>query len=159
MHVDISLIVYCLFTIIAILIIVIIWLVLMQFRLSRLLRGKNAQTLEDSITTILKELKDQQTFIKDMEQYLTTVERRVKKSVQSVETIRFNPFAGTGSGGNNSFSTVFLTEKGDGITLTSMYSRDRISMFAKQIKNFTSEYELTLEEKEAIEKAKNNLTT
>jgi hypothetical protein len=66
-----------------------------------------------------------------MEEYLTTVEKRLKKSIQGVETVRFNPFKGTGAGGNQSFSTAFVNEKGDGVVLTSMYARDRISMFAK----------------------------
>jgi hypothetical protein len=83
-----------------------------------------------------KDLKEFKQFTKDMEHYLTTVEIRLQKSIQSVETVRYNPFKGTGSGGNNSFSTAFLTEKGDGVVLTSMYARDRISMFAKPVKNF-----------------------
>jgi hypothetical protein len=32
-----------------------------------------------------------------------------------------------------------------------MYARDRISMFAKPVKNFASEYELSEEEVESIE--------
>jgi hypothetical protein len=107
--------------------------------------------------TMQGELGDLRQFTKDMESYLMTVERRLKKSIQGVETIRFNPFKGTGSGGNNSFSTAFLNEYGNGVVLTSMYSRDRISMFAKPVKGFKSEYELSEEELESIEKAKQNV--
>ncbi len=141
------------------LIISIIWVWRLEIRMRRLLRGKNAKTLEDSILSILKELKDLKQFTIDMESYLTTVENRVKKSIQGVETVRFNPFKGTGSGGNNSFSTAFINQKGDGVVLTSMYARDRISMFAKPVKAFASEFELTDEEKESVEKTKQSLNT
>ena len=133
------------------------WFWRLEVRMKRLLIGKDAKNLEDTIIALLKQLGDLKQFTVDMEEYLTTVEKRLNKSIQAVETIRFNPFKGTGSGGNQSFSTSFVNEKGDGVVLTSMYSRDRISMFAKPLKNFTSEFELTEEEKESIERAKQNL--
>lgn len=134
--------------------IVAIWMWRMEIRMKRLLIGKNAKSLEESFLEIREELKGLNTFTEDMQAYLTTVEKRLKKSIQGVDTIRFNPFKGTGSGGNQSFSTAFVNEKGDGVVLTSMYSRDRISMFAKPLKNFVSEFELSEEESESIEKAK-----
>lgn len=137
--------------------ILLLWIIRLEVRLRKLLRGKNATSLEDSIHTILKELGELDKFTKDMEVYLTTVESRLHKSIQAVETVRFNPFKGTGSGGNNSFSTTFVNEKGDGVVLTSMYARDRISMFAKPVKNFTSDNELSEEEIESIQKTKESL--
>ncbi len=137
--------------------ILLIWMIRLQSRLRKLLVGKNAKTLEDSIHTMLKELNDLKQFTKEMEGYLTHVEVRLKKSIQAVETIRFNPFKGTGSGGNNSFSTSFVNEDGDGVVLTSMYARDRISMFAKPVKHFTSDNELSEEEVESIAKSKESL--
>jgi len=47
-----------------------------------------------------------------------------------------------------------LNEDGDGVVFSSLYSRERMSIFAKPIKNGKSEYELTEEEKEALKKAK-----
>ncbi|MDQ3015046.1 MAG: DUF4446 family protein [bacterium] len=134
--------------------IVAMWMWKMEVRMKRLLIGKNAQSLEESFMAIRTELEGLNNFTEDMQAYLTTVEKRLKKSIQGVDTVRFNPFKGTGSGGNQSFSTAFVNEKGDGVVLTSMYSRDRISMFAKPLKNFTSEFELSEEESESVEKSK-----
>jgi hypothetical protein len=136
----------------------VIWLWRLELRIKRLLKGKNAQSLEDSMVSLMGEIKDFKQFTRDMEEYLTTVEKRLKKSVQGVQTVRYNPFKGTGSGGNQSFSTAFINEKGDGVVLTSMYTRDRISMFAKPLKNFVSEFELSEEERESIEKSKQSLS-
>ena len=71
-----------------------------------------------------------------------------------VETVRFNPFKGDGSGGNQSFSTAFVNEEGDGVVISSLYSRERVSVFAKPVKKMSSEYEMTAEEKESLQKAK-----
>ena len=134
-----------------------IWIFRLEIRLSRLLIGKNAKTLEDTFVSITADIKDIQQFRKEMEHYLAHVEKRLKRSIQGVETTRFNPFKGTGSGGNQSFSVAFANEKGDGIVLTSMYARDRISMFAKPLKAFKSEFDLSEEEKESIDKSKESL--
>lgn len=154
MHIDNITLVYILA---GVAILLIIWIIRLEFRLARLLIGKNARTLEDSFVSITSDLKELHQFTKEMEHYLGHVERRLKRSVQGVETVRFNPFKGTGSGGNQSFSTAFINEKGDGVVLTSMYARDRISMFAKPLKEFKSEFELSDEEKESINRAHEGL--
>ncbi|MDE2188580.1 MAG: DUF4446 family protein, partial [Patescibacteria group bacterium] len=41
--------------------------------------------------------------------------------------------------------------------ISSLYSRDHVSVFGKPIKKHASEYELSEEEKEAIKEAKNKL--
>ena len=81
----------------------------------------------------------------------------MKRSLQSVETVRFNPFKGSGEGGNQSFSTSFVSENGDGVVISSLYSRDRISVFSKPLSKFQSSFELTDEEKKVIEDSKKNL--
>ncbi len=159
MHIDPTILTYILGGIIVGMVALLVWIIRLQIRLSRLLVGKNAKTLEDSFVAITKQLQELHAFTKDMEKYLVSVETRLKRSIQSIETVRFNPFKGTGSGGNQSFSSSFIDEKGTGVVLTSMYSRDRISIFAKPVKEFASEFELSEEEKEALEKSKSNLGT
>lgn len=69
-------------------------------------------------------------------------------------TVRFNPFQGKGIGGNQSFSSVFVDEEGNGVVITSMHTRERTNVFAKPLKNWGSEYELSEEEKRAIKNQK-----
>ncbi len=125
----------------------------MEVRLRRLLRGKDAKTLEDTIVTLAKEMESLNASRKEIENYLTLVEKRLRHAISGVSTVRFNPFKGT-SGSNQSFATAFLNEEGDGVVISSLYSRDRVSIFAKPLKGNSSEYELTTEEKEAITKSK-----
>ncbi len=128
----------------------IIALIKINKRLKSFLVNVDAHNISDSLAFTSGEIRDLQKFRAEMETYMKTVEARLQNSVQSVNTIRFNPFKGTGGGGNQSFATAFLNEKGDGVIISSLYSRDRVSVFAKPIKANKSEYELSDEEKEAI---------
>jgi hypothetical protein len=123
-------------------------------RISKLLVGKRSISIEDSIVELAKEIDRLNEFKEGSEQYLKTVEHRLKKSVQAIETKRFNPFKGTGAGGNQSFACAFVNENGDGLILSSLYSSDRMSVYAKPIENFKSSYELTEEEENALVNAK-----
>ena len=118
--------------------------------LKKFLIGSKTENLTESIESIQSSLKETEIFQEEMRNYLTTVEKRLKKSVQAVHTVRFNPFKGTGSGGNQSFATAFLNESGDGAVISTLYAREHISIFSKPVKKGISEYELSEEEKEAI---------
>lgn len=145
--------IYIIYSLSALLIIAIGWLIRFEIKFRNLLGGKN-QSLDRAITEIRKDLTDIMKYRNNSEKYLETVERRIRKSLTGVETIRFNPFKGNGSGGNQSFSTAFVNEEGDGVVISSLYSREHVSIFAKPIKKSLSEYELTNEEKESLQKAK-----
>lgn len=119
-------------------------------KLKKFLIGSKTENLTESIDSIQNSLKETEIFQEEMRNYLTTVEKRLKKSVQAVHTVRFNPFKGTGSGGNQSFATAFLNENGDGAVISTLYAREHISIFSKPVKKGVSEYELSEEEKEAV---------
>ncbi len=131
-----------------------VWLVILERRLKKLLSGKNAQSLEGLLGELGNDVRALETWQKETNQYLEHAEDRLGRSIQSVETIRFNAFKGTGEGGNQSFAIALLSEHGDGTVISSLYSRDRVSIFAKPIKKFSSEIEMTEEEREAVTRAR-----
>ena len=136
-----------------VIIILFIWVIWLQNKLGKLLVGK-AKNLDESFAILNKEIIDLKKFRSAAEETFKTTDARLKKTVSGVETIRFNPFKGDGSGGNQSFATAFLNEEKNGVIISSMYGRERMSIFAKPIKNLLSEQgELTTEEKEAMSKA------
>lgn len=141
-----------------IIVILFIWVIWLQNKLGKLLVGKS-KNLDESIELLNKEISDLKKFQTNSLDNFKVIDARLKKTVSGVETIRFNPFKGTGSGGNQSFATAFLTEEKNGVIISSMYGRDHISVFSKPIKNLTSEYELTVEEKEAMTKAQDSINT
>lgn len=133
--------------------IMLIWNIRLELRIRRFTRGKDGKSLEEAFTVIKKELNDFETFQKEMEKYLRRVERRLSTSMRGFSNVTFNAFKGMESGGK-SFATAFLNEKGDGIILSSLHSRDRVSIFTKEIKNYRADIELSEEEAEALTKAK-----
>ncbi len=129
-----------------------VWIVVTEKRLKRFFLGKKAKDLEDTIVLLEAEIAKLNKARVDTEKEISTMNSKLKKSIRGVETIRFNPFPDQGS--NQSFAIGMLDENGDGLVMSSLYSRERMSIFAKPVKNNTSTYELSAEEKEAIEKAK-----
>lgn len=139
-------------------IVLLILLFRINSKLNKFLIDIEAENIADSLKFLSEELSNLQKFQKSTEDYLGQTEKRLQKSIRSVHTVRFNPFHGTGEGGNQSFATAFLTEKGDGVLISSLYTRDKVSVFSKPIKNFTSEHGMSDEEKEALEKAREKIT-
>jgi ABC-type transporter Mla subunit MlaD len=132
-----------------------VWIFTIEWRLKKFFRGKQARDLEDVLVNLGQGLKKLDVSRQEIERYLETVERRLRKSIQNVNTIRFNPFGDAGS--NQSFAIAFLNEEGDGVVISSLYSRERVRVYAKPIKNYQSEYTLSEEEHEAIRIAKHEV--
>lgn len=140
-----------------IILLLLIWAIRLEIRLKKFLLGTGAKNIDDSFVHINGNLNDLAKFRIELEEYLRTVEKRLRKSVQGVHTVRFNPFKGTGGGGNQSFATAFINQEGNGVVFSSLYSRDRVSIFSKPIIGHKSEFELTKEELTAIAEARKTL--
>lgn len=132
----------------------VVWLFILERRMRKLLLGKNAQSLEGVIGTLGADIRALEIFRDETSAYLKTAEMRLRRSIQGVETIRFNAFKGNGEGGNQSFAIALLSEDGDGTVVSSLYARDHVNIFAKPIKNFSSEFEMTAEERDAVTRTK-----
>jgi hypothetical protein len=128
------------------------WIFVTEKRLKRFFLGKKAKDLEDTIVYLEDNIQKLQKAKENIEKEISIVNAKLKKSIRGIETIRFNPFPD--QGGNQSFAIGMLDEEGDGLVISSLYSREHMSVFAKPVKNGKSEYELTVEEREALSKAK-----
>ncbi len=130
--------------------VLIIWNIVTELRIRRFMRGTNGKSLESSITMVMKKIE----LIENENQALLkkqfSLEQTQKKAIRNVETVRFNPFADQGS--NQSFATAFINEEKNGVIISTLFARDRMSIFAKPIINGISEYELTNEEKTVLQK-------
>lgn len=138
------------FTLLAILVGV-IWVITTEKRLKKFFIGKKAKDLEDTIILLEDEISKLKKAKEGAEKDIILINKKLRKSIRGLETIRFNPFPDQGS--NQSFAIGMLDEDGDGVVISSLYSRERMSVFAKPIKNNKSEYDLSSEEKEALKKA------
>lgn len=124
-----------------------------RHRISRMLRGKNSRDIDDILVQIYRNISSFEQFQSKTQSDIAVMSNKLANSIQSIETIRFNPFKGNGTGGNQSFATAIINEYGDGVILSSLYSSDRVSIFAKPLVKFASTYELTEEENQALQQA------
>ena len=87
--------------------------------------------------------------------YYKGLNEHIAKCTQKIGIVRYNAFRDTGS--DLSFALALLNENNDGVVLNGIYARDMSNIYAKPIENGESKYVLSNEEKEALNKAINNI--
>lgn len=142
------------YSLLSVIALMVIWIALLEWRLYKIFRGKNGQSLETIIADLGKAVDDIMNKSKQVDALFTDIYKRLKKALQKTHTICFNPFRD--HGGNQSFATAIMDEEGNGVVFSSLYSRDKVSVYAKPLAKHASTYELSTEEKEAINQARKN---
>jgi hypothetical protein len=127
----------------------------MHLRVGKIFRSASSSDIESLLKLHTKTLEEFVKFKAETEELTRILDKRVRMKMTNTSVLRFNPFQGEGVGGNQSFSSVFADEEGNGAVITSMHTRERTNVFAKPIANWQSEYELSGEEKSVLENAKN----
>jgi len=112
-------------------------------------KDKKAPKNFKEVLALLKKLEDG---FDNISQELEKIKEDNKLSIKKVGIVRFNPFAEVG--GDQSFSIALLDGEDSGIVITSHYIREGNRVYGKPIKKGSSNYSLSAEEKEAINKAK-----
>ncbi len=150
------------------LLVALIWLVLLQTRLNRLVVARAALTLglnsakrltlEDLITELGNRLTDTQARLSNLDDQHNNLGAEVaaligesRYSLQRVGLVRFNPFADTG--GDQSFAVAVLDRLGNGFVFSSLHGRSGTRFYAKPLRNGQSSYQLSDEEAEAVKSA------
>lgn len=135
----------------AVVVIILLWILMIELRFKKFFAGTKARNLEEMIMLVGKKINELEETQAKIDKHLITVDNRLNKSIREIETVRFNPFVD--AGGNQSFAISFMNDEGNGVIMSSLYARDRMSIFAKPIVNGKSEFELSSEEKEVLEKS------
>ncbi len=133
---------------------ILVWVVM---KLRHLLAGGDGKSIESALKAQAETIEQLVKFKADSTEYLKFLDKRLKQKVSNVELLRFNPFPGDGTGGNNSFSTSLLNEEGSGVVISSIHTRERTNIFSKPLDNWQSQNELSTEEKEVVKRSKDKL--
>lgn len=115
---------------------------------------KKDETMPKDIEGVDDYLKKLAKKVEDLTLELEKLKEQNKKNLQRVEMKRYNPFPGVG--GDQSFTIAMLDGNNDGVVMTSLFSQEGNRVYAKPIKKSGSEYLLSDEEKNTIEKAAKN---
>jgi len=128
-----------------------LWTLFIEFRLKRIFAGTKVKNLEEMIVLLGKKMNAIEKEQVEISKHFTTIDSRLDKTIRNVEVIRFNPFLDSGS--NQSFAISFMNDENNGVIISSLYARDRMSIFAKPIIGGKSDFELSAEEKEVLKKS------
>lgn len=120
-------------------------------RLTRLTTGTNGKNLEEAIYQLMDDHVIFQGRIERIEEANGRIDSEMKTAMRGIATVRFNAFADVG--GKQSFATALVGEDGNGVIISSIYTRDRMNVYAKPLANFASEYDLSSEETKALKEA------
>ncbi|BCJ87485.1 DUF4446 family protein [Effusibacillus dendaii] len=124
-------------------------------RYRQLMRGVDKSNLEELIFKQMEKLKELQTKVETVQGEHSQVQKDIEKSLGPVGIVRYNAFNDVGS--DLSFSIALLNREKNGFVLTSLFGREDSRIFAKPIENGDSSYKMTDEEKEAVQRAVQNL--
>ena len=115
------------------------------------MRGKDAETLEDTMIDILAQIKEMNAKDRATKDMMRILSKQVKDSYQKIGFVKYNAFKGMG--GNLSFVLAMLDDNNSGFILDAVHSREGCYMYLKEVEEGATETVLGSEEQEALEQA------
>lgn len=135
------------------------WLIFLTVRYREIVKksrilfsGKISGNLGKTVEEYLKNVQEVEDHCFKLDAEMKVVSKMAADGLHKIGFIRYNPFGDVG--GNQSFSLALLDEKENGFVITSIHSREGTRVYSKQVSRGDSEYNLSDEEKKAIEFAK-----
>lgn len=140
----------------AILLIFFAWNIYLSYNLSGIRKrtrsffaGSEAKDLEEIIYKQIQKTNEADVCLKKVLKENGDIRENMSKCIQKAGVVRFNPFGDVG--GNQSFAIALLDKCLNGVMILSLYSRDGVKVYSKQItEGKSAEYKLSKEEEEAI---------
>lgn len=128
----------------------------LKAKYNRLMNGMGEGNLETVIVDCIDKVNLTIQKNKEIEYQINTIIRNMYYCIQKVGIIRYNAFDNVGS--DLSYSIALLDNNDDGMVISSLYSRDTSSTYAKPVTGGKSKYALSAEELKAIDMARKTHT-
>ena len=116
--------------------------------MKKLGEGKDIQESLETYMYRVEKVERQNAEILD---FCQNIEEDVSSCIQKIGIVRYSAFKDTGS--DLSFALALLDETNSGVVLNGIYSREMSNIYAKPVENGKSNYTISEEEQQAIEKA------
>lgn len=117
-----------------------------------LVNGTKNMNIEELLIKFGKDINHMGINMNLLEEKIEKMKTEISFSVQKVGFVRYNAFAKIGA--DLSFSIALLDNFENGFVITSIYGGEHSSMYAKLIEFGKSTYQLSVEEIQAIDRAK-----
>jgi len=126
----------------------------LQKQYGEFLQGADAKKIEELIKSYSGDVKDSLQKLDELAGFTAKLHTQAQFAISKQALIRFNPFGDTG--GDQSFVLAVLDNHNNGVILSSIHARTGTRMYAKEITNGLSKYNLSDEETVALQKALNS---
>ncbi len=117
----------------------------------RFMRGKDAESLEESFFQAYESIKVLQKEDKINKDDIEELKGVMSRTYQRMATLHYNAFPGMG--GNSSCAIALLTQSLDGLVINIVHSRESCYTYVKTVHNAQPDVLLGKEEKEVLEEA------
>lgn len=118
---------------------------------NELVRGSDSENIEALLLELGSQVDSLTNQMNMAKRDIESLENKLSFAVQKVDVIRYDAFDEMGS--EQSFSLAFLDEHNTGMIMTSIFGRDYSSNFIKPIEKGKSEYKLSVEEMQVLDRA------
>ncbi|ABR50854.1 conserved hypothetical protein [Alkaliphilus metalliredigens QYMF] len=120
----------------------------------RLVKGTDGKNIESVLMQHIEKVEEAQVEVEKVHKRLDIINNRMSFCIQKVGMVRYNAFADMGS--DLSYSYALLDENNNGMIITGIYGRSETVTYAKPVKDGKSNYSLSVEELQALQRAKEN---
>ena len=120
----------------------------LNLRINALVRGAEGHNLEQTLTAHLDKVEQTQRQMTALEQAVAALQAQMPGCLQRVHLLRYDAFEDVG--GEQSFSLALLNAQGDGLVLSSVYSRMDVRVYAKAIQDGKPSHGLSQEEERLL---------
>jgi hypothetical protein len=120
-------------------------------RLRSVFARSGEEGLDEILDRLLRDVERSGARIDALTSLHQELEAVLRRAVQRVGVVRFNPFPD--AGGDQSFAIALLDAEGTGIVVSSLHGRTNTRVFAKPVSGGRSKHALSAEEQDAIERA------
>lgn len=113
----------------------------------------NGNNLEEMMRKYISKVEAVDYKNKEILSYCENLDKNMSECIQKIGIVRYSAFKDTGS--DLSFALALLDERNNGVVLNGIYSREMSNIYAKPITNGKSQYTISEEEQQALDKAIN----
>ena len=121
---------------------------LLQFRIKRLMNGKDADSLENEIAYLIKDHKSLKQIVDLSKKDIEVLFHHVRSAYQKVGLVKYDAFQQMG--GQLSFCLVLLDQDNNGFIINSVHSTEGSYCYSKEVKKGVGDVSFSKEEKEAM---------
>ncbi len=109
----------------------------------------NGNNLDEMLRDYLRDVKEIKQDNAEIKAYYTKLDSDISSCIQKIGLVRYNAFRDVGS--DLSFAIALLDGNDTGVVLNGLYGSESSNIYAKPIKGGVSTYQLSEEEKYALE--------